>query len=86
MSTADLAMMHGDHDGGYEATVGWFGLLGLLVLALTALAVVASLWLVQHLSSSRARDHGDVLARRYAAGEIDREAYLRLREDLEVLQ
>lgn len=84
MSTAEVAMMRGGDNGMYGAVVGWFGLLGLLLLALTALAVVASVWLIKHFNSGRASGHEDLLSQRYAAGEIYRETYLRMRDDLAV--
>ena len=51
--------------------------------ALIVLAVVASIWLIKHLTGSGLGDeHGRVLERRYAAGDIDREEFLQRREDL----
>lgn len=64
---------------------GWMALWGLLVLALLVLAVVGSVWLIKSLTSGRsavAPSHQDELGRRYAAGEIDREDYLRRKQDL----
>ena len=80
-----LAMMHGDGDdhmmSGWMGA--WMGLWGVLALALVVLAVVAAVWLVKHLPSSGTADqHQQVLERRYAAGEIDREEFLQRRDDL----
>lgn len=57
---------------------------GLLGLVLLVLAVVATIWLVKNMTSgSREQSsYDEELRRRYAAGEIDREDYLRRREDL----
>lgn len=79
-----LAMM----DGGGNHTMGgwmggWMALWAVLALALVVLAVVATVWLIKHLSGSSAGDdHAKVLERRYAAGDIDREEFLQRREDL----
>jgi putative membrane protein len=79
-----VAMMHGDSDNimsGFMA--GWMALWGLLVLALIVLAVVATVWLVKHLSSSGSGpDDQRLLEHRYAAGDIDREEFLQRRDDL----
>lgn len=79
-----LAMMHGDGDDMMSGWMGgWMVLWGALALALVVLVVVATAWLVKHLPSSGAADqHRQVLERRYAAGEIDREDFLQRREDL----
>ena len=79
-----IAMMHGGGDHMMSGWMsGWMALWGLLALALVVLAVVATVWLFKHLTSS---DSGsapvDALERRYAAGEIDREEFLQRREDL----
>lgn len=67
----------------------WIMLLwGLFALALLVLVVLAILWLARSLLAGpgdgrRNRDGTEeILRRRYAAGEITREEYLRLREDL----
>lgn len=69
--------------GGFMA--GWMVLWGLLAVALLILAVVGTVWLVKNLTSdsSRSGEPWDVeLRRRYAAGEIDRDEYLRRQQDL----
>ena len=83
-----IAMMHGDGEGMMGGSMsGWVGvwllLWAVLALALLVLAVVATVWLLKHLSSSGSGStYGEVLERRYAAGEIDREEFLQRREDL----
>ncbi|MDK3256642.1 SHOCT domain-containing protein [Blastococcus capsensis] len=80
-----------DHDGGMMdggmmmgMMGGWMLLWALVGLALLVAGVLAAIWLVKH--RSPARDAGpaseEVLRRRYAAGEIDREDYLRMQRDL----
>lgn len=74
-----VAMM----DGMGGSMGGWIALWGLLVLALIVLAVVATVWLVKHLSSGgRGSDDQRLLERRYAAGNIDREEFMQRRDDL----
>ena len=84
----EIAMMH-DGDGHMMAVgwmTGWMLLWALLAVALLVLAVVATVWLVRHLpggrEQSRATSSVEVLERRYAAGEIDREDFLQRRHDL----
>lgn len=82
MST--LAMMHG---GGNDMMSGWVGswlaLWAVLALALIVLAVVATVWLVKHLSGSGSgSDDRRILERRYASGDIDREEFQQRRDDL----
>lgn len=79
-----IAMMHGDDDHMMSGWMtGWMALWGLLALALVVLAVVATIWLVKHLtSSSSSNEHAGTLERRYAAGEIDRDEFLPRREEL----
>lgn len=76
--------------GGMMGGMGWWmALWGLLGLALLILAVVGAVWLVRNMSGSK-RSSGpgpgesaaDALERRYARGEIDREEFVRAREDL----
>jgi putative membrane protein len=58
---------------------------GLLGLALLVLAVVATIWLAKRISPSASRSTEgpeDVLRRRYAAGEIDRDEFLRVQSEL----
>ena len=79
-----LAMMDGDGDHMMSGWMGtWMALWAVLALALVVLAVVATVWLIKHLSDSGGGDeHGRVLERRYASGDIDREEFLQRREDL----
>lgn len=76
MST--LAMMHGDGDHMMSGWIGtWIALWAVLALALIVLAVVATVWLVKHLSSSGSgSDDRRILERRYASGDIEREEFL----------
>ena len=78
------------HDGGMMDMMGgmmagWMVLWALVGLALLVLAVLAAIWLARRLTPGRT-DEGsgaeEVLRRRYAAGEIDREEYLRMQRDL----
>jgi putative membrane protein len=77
-------MMHADGDHMMSGLMGsWMVLWVLLALALIVLAVVATVWLVKHLSSSGSGpDDRRILERRYASGEIDREEFLQRRDDL----
>jgi putative membrane protein len=79
-----IAMMHGG--GGHMMggmMGGWMLLWALLGLALLVLVVVATVWLVKQMTSSGSGStHREILERRYAAGEIDREEFLQRREDL----
>ena len=74
---------------------GWMLLWALVGVALLVVAVLAAMWLVKHRSPARPdaaptapgkRDEAasaqELLRRRYAAGEIDREEYLRMQRDL----
>ena len=81
------------HDGGMMDMMdmmggmmaGWMLLWALVGLALLVLAVLAALWLARRLSPGRpdeAVGAEELLRRRYAAGEIDREEYLRMQRDL----
>lgn len=93
---AGPAMAQQDYGSGWDhPMMGWGGpLMGLLMFALVVAVVVAAILLVRYLwnvghardaGSTRAGGHGDALAildRRYAQGEIDREEYLRRKEDL----
>jgi putative membrane protein len=75
-----IAMMHGY---GGSMMGGWMLLWAALALALLVLAVVATVWLVKHLSDGgRGSQYERTLESRYAAGEIDREEFLQRREDL----
>jgi putative membrane protein len=67
------------------AMAGWMVLWALLAVALLVLAVVGTVWLVKSLTADKAsgrRSWEEELQRRYAAGEIDREDYLRRKQDL----
>ena len=78
------------HDGGMMDMMGgmmagWMLLWALVGLALLVLTVLAAIWLARRLSPGRtdeAPGADEVLRRRYAAGEIDREEYLRMQRDL----
>ncbi len=64
---------------------GWMLLWALVGLAMLALVVVATIWLAKRVwpgppSASEGPDV--VLRRRYAAGEIDRDEFLRVQHDL----
>ncbi|MDP9406657.1 MAG: SHOCT domain-containing protein [Actinomycetota bacterium] len=63
---------------------GWMLLWALVGLALLALVVVATIWLAKRVSPSSSASEGPdaVLQRRYAAGEIDRDEFLRVQRDL----
>lgn len=77
-------MMNGMPGMGAWVMLLW-GLVGLALLVLVVLAIV---WLARSLLAGpgggrRDRDGTEeILRRRYAAGEISREEYMRLREDL----
>lgn len=79
-----IAMMDGNGDHMMSGWVnGWMTLWAVLALALVVLAVVATIWLLKHLNGSgTGEEHGKVLERRYAAGDIDRDEFLQRREDL----
>lgn len=78
-----LAMMHGDGDMMSGWTGSWIVLWAVLALALVVLAVVATVWLVKHMSSSGSGpDDRRILERRYASGDIDREEFMQRRDDL----
>ncbi len=82
MST--FAMMHGGSNymmGGWAGS--WMALWAALAFALVVLSVVATVWIVQHLSTSGSgSDDRRILERRYASGDIDREEFLQRRDDL----
>lgn len=81
-------------DGGYWGMGGWLGLL-FMVLVLAAV-VVGLVFLIRYLvsasstprdrttssSSARPESAEEILKRRYAAGEIDRDEYLQRLDDL----
>ncbi len=85
-----------DHGGGMMGMMGgWMLLWGLVGLAVLVLAVLTSIWVGRRLTPGRRdemagspgrRGEGsnalEVLRRRYAAGELDREQYLRMQRDL----
>lgn len=75
-----MAMMHGNVNGS-------FFLLTVLALALLVLAVTATVWLIRSMTSPGRRlpdSPEQELGRRYAAGEIDRDQFLRGVDDLAV--
>jgi putative membrane protein len=73
-------------DGGMMLGMGAVMLFwGLLGLALLVLAVVATIWLAKRVSptpSGSSEGPEEVLRRRYAAGEIDRDEFLRMQSEL----
>ena len=81
-----------EHDGGMmdggmmSGMMGaWMVLWALIGLALLALVVVATVWLAKRISpdpSDRSAGADEVLRRRYAAGEIAHEDFVRMREEL----
>jgi putative membrane protein len=78
----DGDMMDGMMDG---MMGGWMLLWVLIGVALLVLAVLAAIWLARRLSPGQRDEtpgHQELLRRRYAAGEIDREEYLRMQRDL----
>ena len=74
------------HDGGMMGMMGgWMLLWALLGIALLVVAVLAVIWLVKQRTPTRpdaSPGARELLHRRYAAGEIDREEYLRMQRDL----
>lgn len=79
------------HDGGMmEGGMmgmmgGWMLLWTLVGIALLVVAVLAAIRLVRHRTPTRpdaSHSAQELLHRRYAAGEIDREEYLRMQRDL----
>lgn len=79
-----IAMMHGEGDHMMSGWMnGWMLLWALLALALIVLAVVATVWLVQHLAGRPSgNDQTRLLEQRYAAGDIDRDEFMQRRADL----
>jgi putative membrane protein len=86
--------MHGSHQGGSGAGgmmemggMMLFGLLWLLIIAaLAAVVVFGAIWFwrrSQPSASPGVPSPRETLDRRYAAGELDRDAYLQMRSDLE---
>ncbi|WP_198588507.1 SHOCT domain-containing protein [Geodermatophilus chilensis] len=85
-----------DHGGGMMSMMGgWMLLWALVGLAVLVLAVLGATWLARRLGPGRREEaHSslrrpveapsaqELLRRRYAAGEIDREEYLRMQRDL----
>ncbi len=85
-----------EHGGDMMAMMGgWMLLWALVGLALLVLAVLGAIWLARRLSRDRREEaHGsprrpdkapsaqELLRRRYAAGDIDRDEYLRMQRDL----
>ena len=63
----------------------WMILWALIGLALLVLAVVATIWLAKRISPGKSDSSAgadEMLRRRYAAGEISQEEFLRMRGDL----
>lgn len=79
-----MNMMGGMMDCGGWMTLGW-----LLGIALLLLAVVGIIWITRHLLAGRARGTDErsqaleQLDLRYARGDIDRETYIAMRDDLQ---
>lgn len=80
-----------DHDGGMMdggmmgMMGGWMLLWALIGIAVLVVAVLAAIGLVKHRTPTRpdaSPSAQELLHRRYATGEIDREEYLRMRRDL----
>ena len=91
----DGGIMDGGMMGMMGMMGGWMLLWGLVGIALLVVAVLAAIWLVKQRTPARpdaaSRGPGqrgeapsaqELLRRRYAAGEIDREDYLRMQRDL----
>lgn len=93
----DGGMMEGGMmEGGMMGMMGGWMLLWTLVgIAVLVVAVLAAIWLIKHRSPARpdttptalgkrneVASAQELLRRRYAAGEIDREEYLRMQRDL----
>jgi putative membrane protein len=85
----------GDGGGMMAMMGGWMLLWALVGLGVLVVAVLAAIWLARRLGPGRDEEpHGspgrpdgtpsaqELLRRRYAAGEIDREDYLRMQRDL----
>lgn len=72
--------MWGDHMAGGWMLLWW--LLGVAALALLVWAVVRLAGRTNEPRSPRRTEAEEILERRYARGEIDREQFLRIREDL----
>lgn len=79
------------YDGMMHGAWMWFGTIVsvVFVLVLLVLLVLAAVWLYQQVSADdgphgRApdRDPVEILERRYAKGEIDREEYRRMKEEM----
>lgn len=79
MTMLEIAMMHGDHDGmrGMDGWMGGWMLAWLLVaLALFALAVAATVWLVRNMSRPGPKNEAlRELDMRYARGELSSQEY-----------
>ena len=73
-------------DGGMMGMMGgWMLLWALVGIALLVVVVLAAVWLVKHRAPTQpdaSPSAKELLHRRYAAGEIDREEYLRMQRDL----
>ncbi len=68
--------------------MAWMAIWGLVGLALLVLAIVGTVWLVRRPTNERdsksaVESPEEVLRRRYAAGEMDEDEYLRRRSGLE---
>ena len=76
------------HDWGYGFSGGWWGWLGPVLMVVFWAAVIAGIvflirWLVLRSSPPEKQESAiDILKRRYAGGEINREEYERMKKDL----
>lgn len=64
---------------------GWMLLWALVGLAVIVLVVLATIWLARRLSGDgrgKAPGAQELLRRRYASGQLDREEYLSIQRDL----
>lgn len=76
------AMMHGgDGQMMHGWMSAWMALWGVLGVALTVLAVAATIWLVKHLTDN-GQGSRKLLEERYAAGELTREEFVQRSDDL----
>ena len=69
--------------------VGWMGMAGplwlLICVAVLVMIILAAIWLARETRGSASGSESGALAeldRRYARGEVDRDAYLQMRRDL----
>lgn len=88
MNATSVAMIQGQGFCPMCGTMAGWGWMGMILMVLFWAAVIALLvWLVYRLVGGRgrtdaARSPEDVVDERYARGDIDRETYERMKEDL----